>query len=258
MKLSGKDLATKLDRSPSTICEARKKGSLVDGRWDVQAWAVTSPSGRLRHYEVPNDAPFLTEGRSNPSQTPNSGDSVPDVVDMMPSLIDASPETSDGETSGSASSQEDRIIETVLDRLDGADNVSRETRGAEMELAATSRNAGIAYTAGQAVVNDTPGAHAFWTFAPALVGGMASYEATESAAAAFLTALLCGGAGYAAYDVSRQRSAPENPSSKSLSSPAPTQANTANSGAAKARTFLGMDNRSPTSMINLGTEKRLR
>jgi hypothetical protein len=68
------------------------------------------------------------------------------------------------------------------------------------------RNGGLAYAAGKAIENNTPGARAFCTIASAVIGGLGGYEVSKdketgegSALAALAGAACLGGVGYLVY-----------------------------------------------------------
>ena len=77
--MTGKDLAGKLGVARSTLSEATNKGYLVGSKYDVQEWAVFSPNGRVKGYNVPAEV-GLGE-RPNPSESgadaPNEPNAVP-------------------------------------------------------------------------------------------------------------------------------------------------------------------------------------
>ena len=97
---TGKDLASKLDVARSTLSEATNKGYLVGGKYDVQEWAVFSPNGRVKGYNVPPEvglgeryrrslneslSPEVDLGeRPNPSESgadaPNEPNTVPNAA----------------------------------------------------------------------------------------------------------------------------------------------------------------------------------
>ena len=193
MQLSGKDLAEKIGCARSTLSEATKNGHLVDGRWDVQEWAVCGPSGRLKHYDVPDQVAFLNaERRENPPEEANSpefgGDSAPAVDTPEPDL---------GVPSLTAVVEEQgETVRTVAEEAgDTTQLVSDET-----DVEGTARNAGMAYAAGKAIEYDTPGARTFWTVGSALVGGIGGHAVTEGNPwGVLIGALTFGGAGYFVY-----------------------------------------------------------
>lgn len=193
MRLSGKDLAEKIGCARSTLSEATKKGHRVQERYDVQAWAEFGPSGRVRGYDVPEDAAFLSasSARENPNE-PNSpefgGDSAPSAEASAPDL---------GLT---------RINDILEDHEETTRTVAEEAGDTtqlvsdETDVEGTARNAGMAYAAGKAIVNDTPGARAFWTVASGLAGGIGGHAVTDSPWGALVGAIAFGGAGYLAYE----------------------------------------------------------
>jgi hypothetical protein len=198
MKLSGKDLAEKIGCARSTLSEATKNGHLVDGRWDVQKWAVCGPSGRLKHYNVPDEVAFLNdEKRENPSfdlDSPNSGDSAP-----SPNAADPDFDLSD--LLGFAEEKEETTRKVAEEAGDTTQLVSDET-----DVEGTARNAGMAYAAGKAIEHDMPGARAFWTIGSALAGGIGAHAVSEGNPwAALIGAVAFGGAGYFAYEQQPRR-----------------------------------------------------
>lgn len=202
MTLSGKDLAEKIGCARSTLSEATDKGYLVDGRWDVQEWAVCGPSGRLKHYEVPDRVAFLNaEKRENPSTNPNppnSGDSAPGPATPEPS-VDLPALTALIEE------KEETTRQVAEEAGDQTQLVSDET-----DVEGATRNAGMAYAATKAIEHDTPGAQAFWTVASALAGGVGGHAVTDSPWGAVVGAIGFGCAGYFVYEQQprRQEGAP--------------------------------------------------
>lgn len=193
MRLSGKDLSEKIGCARSTLSEATKKGHRVQGRYDVQAWAEFGPNGRVRGYDVPGDAAFLSgsSARENPNE-PNSpefgGDSAPSAEAPAPDLGIA------------------RINDILEDHEETTRTVAEEAGDTtqlvsdETDVEGTARNAGMAYAAGKAIVNDTPGARAFWTVASGLAGGIGGHAVTDSPWGALIGAIAFGGVGYLAYE----------------------------------------------------------
>lgn len=194
MKLSGKDLAEKIGCARSTLSEATNNGHLVDGRWDVQAWAVCGPSGRVKHYEVPNEVAFLNaESRENPE--PNSPNSAPSTGDSAPTADAPTPIVDFSRLEEVIEDHEETTRTVAEEAGDTTQLVSDET-----DVEGTARNAGMAYAAGKAIEHDTPGAHAFWTVGSALIGGIGGHAVSEGSGwATVIGALAFGGAGYLVY-----------------------------------------------------------
>lgn len=199
MRLSGKDLAEKIGCARSTLSEATKKGHRVKGRYDVQAWAEFGPSGRVRGYDVPEEAAFLSGERENPSPNePNSGgDSAPSAVggDSAPSATAPSPSLDLLDINEMVEEKEETTRKVAEESGDRTQLVSDETN-----VEGTARNAGVAYATGKAIENDTPGSRAFWTIGSGLAGGFGGYAVSEGNPwVAALGALAFGGVGYFAY-----------------------------------------------------------
>jgi hypothetical protein len=190
MKLSGKDLAEKIGCARSTLSEATTNGHLVGDRWDVQEWAVCGPSGRLKHYEVPDEVAFLNaEKRENPTNSAN----------LPASTGDAAP-------SADASTSDLGLLQIVQDQAETTRTVAEEAGDTtqlvsdETDVEGTARNAGMAYAAGKAIEHDTPGARAFWTIGSALAGGIGGHAVSDGSPwAALLGAVALGSAGYLVY-----------------------------------------------------------
>jgi hypothetical protein len=195
MKLSGKDLAEKIGCARSTLSEATKNGHLVNGRWDVQEWAVCGPSGRLKHYEVPDQVAFLNEGsRENPTD-PNPANSAPTTGDSAPSADAPTPDFQLSEMLRALEDQEETTRKVAEEAGDTTQLVSDET-----DVEGTARNAGMAYVAAEAVQHDTPGARAFWTIGSALAGGIGGHAASDGNPwATLIGAVALGSVGYLAY-----------------------------------------------------------
>jgi hypothetical protein len=206
MNLSQKDLAKKIGCARSTLSEATNEGYLVKGRWDVQAWAVCGPSGRLKHYEVPDRVAFLNGGsRENPSEDPNPANSSEFGGDSAPSGDTNAPELSILENPSLLTEmikEKEKTTRTVAEQAgDTTQLVSEET-----DVEGTARNAGLAYAAGKAIEHEGPGARAFWTVASALAGGFGGYAVSKdeetgegSPLAALIGAVGLGSVGYLAY-----------------------------------------------------------
>lgn len=196
MKLSGKDLADKIGCARSTLSEATKNGHLVDGRWDVQKWAVCGPSGRLKHYEVPGEVAFLNAGtRENPPKEANSPNSPASTGDSAPTADAPAPDLGLPQLNQILEDHEETTRTVAEEAGDTTQLVSDET-----DVEGTARNAGMAYAAGKAIVNDTPGARAFWTVASGLAGGIGGHAVTDSPWGALIGAIAFGGVGYLAYE----------------------------------------------------------
>jgi hypothetical protein len=193
MKLSGKDLAEKIGCARSTLSEATKNGYLVGDRWDVQDWAVCSPSGRVKHYVVPDEVAFLNaKKRENPLANANSGNSTASTGDAAPSA--------------DASTSDLGLLQIVQDQAETTRTVAEEAGDTtqlvsdETDVEGTARNAGMAYAAGKAIEHDTPGARAFWTIGSALAGGIGGHAVSDGSPwAALLGAVALGSAGYLVY-----------------------------------------------------------
>jgi hypothetical protein len=196
MKLSGKDLAEKIGCARSTLSEATNNGHLVDGRWDVQKWAVCGPSGRLKHYEVPGEVAFLNAGsRENPPEDPNSGNSPSSTGDSAPTVDASPPDLGLPEIDEILEDHEETTRTVAEEAGDTTQLVSDET-----DVEGTARNAGMAYAATTAIENDTPGAHAFWTIASALAGGIGGHAISDGNPwVSVLGAIGFGGVGYLVY-----------------------------------------------------------
>jgi hypothetical protein len=194
MKLSGKDLAEKIGCARSTLSEATKNGHLVGDRWDVQEWAVCGPSGRLKHYEVPNEVAFLNaDKRENPTNSPNS---APSTGDSAPTADAPTPDLGLSQITEAIEGQQETTRKVAEEAGDTTQLVSEET-----DVEGTARNAGMAYVAAEAVQHDTPGARTFWTIGSALLGGLGGHAVTDgNPVATLFGALAFGGAGYLAYE----------------------------------------------------------
>jgi hypothetical protein len=206
MKMNGKDLADAMDCSPGWLSEAARNGSLVHDRWDVGEWAVYGAGGRLKYYDVPDDVAFLN-GSGVRSNSPNEGESV-DETASIPRL---SGDVSDNSILPPVPPV---IVDVIKDQQETMREVARNG-GSRTQLvpdgtdvAGTAKNAGLAYVGRQAVEDDTQGAHAFWAFGPALIFGLAAWDATESAFAAGLVSIATGIAGHRLYESSRNASSP--------------------------------------------------
>lgn len=186
-ELSGKVLSEKIGCAPSTLSEATKRGYLVDDRWDVQAWAVCAPNGRVKHYSVPDEVAFLRNATRKDETLVSAlgagGDSLPFPSETLP-LLASTPDVSSHLCEKEETTR--HAIEHAGDRTqlvpDGTD------------VAGATQNAGLAYVAGKAIEYDTPGARAFWTVGSGFVGGTGVYAMTENPWAAigagFLSALV--------------------------------------------------------------------
>jgi len=202
-KLTGKELAGELGCARSTLSEATSNGHLVSGRWDVGEWAVCGPSGRVKHYRVPDDVAFLNgEQRSNPEEESSE---IPSLMEStrLPST-DAS---TDSPILGEIIREQQQTVRQVAEKSGNRTHLFPEGT----DVSGTSRNAGLAYAAGKAIENPGPGAHAFWTAGSALAGGVGGYAITEDGFGALVGALLFGSAGYLVYEQS-QRSHPRRES----------------------------------------------
>lgn len=203
MKLSGKDLAEKIGCARSTLSEATTNGHLVNGRWDVQEWAVCGPSGRLKHYQVPDEVAFLnTEKRENPAPNdPNSGNSGVLGGDQAPSADSATPNLG---LPAISEMLEDHEETTRKVAEESGDKTQLVPDGTNVQGAV--RNGGLAYAAGHAIQYDTPGALAFWTIGSALAGGTGGYAISDGNAwAALIGAVAFGGVGYLVYEQQPRR-----------------------------------------------------
>lgn len=197
MNLSGKELAKKIGCARSTLSEATDKGHLVDNRWDVQAWAVCGPSGRVKHYQVPGQVAFLNgESRENPCGDPNVPNSTPSTGDSAPSA--------DIETLSLTLPEVNEIIEDHEETTRTVAEESGDTTqlvSDETDVEGTARNVGMAYAAAKAIVNDTPGARAFWTIGSALAGGVGGHAVSDGNPwAALVGAVAFGSVGYLVYE----------------------------------------------------------
>lgn len=202
MKLSGKDLADKIGCARSTLSEATKNGHLVDGRWDVQKWAVCGPSGRLKHYEVPGEVAFLNAGtRENPPKEANSPNSPASTGDSAPTADAPAPDLGLPQLNQILEDHEETTRTVAEEAGDTTQLVSDET-----DVEGTARNAGMAYAAGKAIEHDTPGARAFWTIGSALAGGIGGHAVSEGNPwAALIGAVAFGSAGYLVYEQQPRR-----------------------------------------------------
>jgi hypothetical protein len=162
MRMNGKELAKRLGCARSTLSEATKRGYMVSGRWDVQAWAVCQPSGRLKHYEVPDDCAFLAEPepeaaaepRPNPPASPDSVQAAAPVV------------------------------------AEGARTVSLLPPGEDYSR--TVQSGSLAYVAGKAIEHDTPTARGVVLGLGGLVGAVAGHETSDGSALGTLVGCLLG------------------------------------------------------------------
>lgn len=184
MVISGKDLADKIGCAPSTLSEATKSGYLVNDRWDVQAWAVCAPNGRVKHYSVPNGVAFLRGVVPGDEpvvpQVSSGGDSIPGSPVSLSLLANPDLLTyflEKEETTRQAIEQAGDRTQLVPDGTD---------------VAGATQNAGMAYAAGKAIEHDTPGACAFWTVGSGFVGGASVYAMTENPWAAVGAGLMSG------------------------------------------------------------------
>lgn len=193
MILSGKELAERIGCARSTLSEATKNGYLVDNRWDVQAWSVCSPNGRVKHYNVPDRVAFLRDVRQSQGMdalTHLSGSSdLVSYADATLSLFESNRDLFDHLRDHEETTR--LAIEQAGDRTqlvpDGTD------------VAGTAKNVGLAYVAGKAVEHDTPGACAFWTIGSGLVGGAGVYAMTENPWAAVGVGFISGLVGNLVY-----------------------------------------------------------
>jgi hypothetical protein len=199
MRFSGKELSEKIGCARSTLSEATKKGHRVKGRYDVQAWAEFGPSGRVRGYDVPEDAAFLSG--SSARENPNSGNSAPSTGDSAPSADAPTPDLGLPQINQILKDHEETTRTVAEEAGDTTQLVSDET-----DVEGTARNAGMAYVAGQAVQYDTPGALAFWTVGSALAGGVGGHAVSDGNPwAALIGAVAFGSAGYLVYEQQPRR-----------------------------------------------------
>jgi len=201
------DLADLLNVTRAALSQATSRGHKCGG-YPVSEWAFRDGSGRVSGYDVPDWALREMKGepntRENPDRgTPNGlsvhsrGDTSP--VDV-PSIDDGGPMDDEGILPMLASQQETtrKVAEEAGDRTQLVPD------GTNVEGAV--RNGGLAYAAGKAIENNTPGARAFCTIASAVIGGLGGYEVSKdeetgkgSALAALLGATCFGGVGYLVY-----------------------------------------------------------
>lgn len=198
MRLSGKDLADKIGCARSTLSEATKKGHRVGGRYDVQAWADFGPSGRVRGYDVPEEAAFLSgeRTRENPSE-----ESSPEFGGDSASTADAEAPSDLPGLADLVEEKEETTRKVAEEAGDTTQLVSDET-----DVEGTARNASVAYMAGQAIQHDTPGSRVFCTIGSAIAGGLGGHAVSDGNPwASLIGAVAFGSAGYLAYEQQPRR-----------------------------------------------------
>ena len=178
MHMSGQDLADLIGCSPSTLSVAKRKGTLVYGRWDVASWAVHDPKGRLKHYDVPGDCPLLRD--ANVAET------------VRESALSSGEEAL---TAASALLDEDEIRAILRDEI--LRDEIRENPSQPDYLRPASAG-GLSYVMAQAVKNDSRTARAGVLCAGAVFGALIGHETSDHWVGALAGAILVGGLGMAA------------------------------------------------------------
>jgi hypothetical protein len=174
MRFSGEELADLIGCSPSTLSVAKKRGTLVYGRWDVASWAVHDAKGSLQHYNVPDDSALLS-GVTTPS-------SAKEAEPIAPAAA------------GTAALDE---IETLLDRK-LEEKLVRRNPVEKPDYTRPVSAGGLSYVMARAVDGDSGTARAGVLCAASLFGGLIGHEVSDHWAGALVGAVLVGGLGWQA------------------------------------------------------------
>lgn len=111
-KLTQTTLAQAFECSSTTISEAAKNGETISG-WPVSEWAVIGPGGKISHYEVPTDSPFLRELES--SSAPGNGKTG--AVAPTPSPDDGGAPRGDGAPLPGLGAEMTEVFEAIVDEF---------------------------------------------------------------------------------------------------------------------------------------------
>ena len=182
MILSGQELSDLIGCSPSTLSVAKKRGTLVYGRWDVASWAVHDAKGTLQHYHVPSDCPLL--------------DSEADTAETVRESALSSGEEALTAASASALLDEEEIRAILRDEI--RENPASQPESQPEDYFRPASAGGLSYVMAQAVRGDSGTARAGVLCAAALFGGLIGQEASDHWAGALTGAILVGGLGMVA------------------------------------------------------------